>query len=331
MTDLPTGSEQPRRGPVLALLAALRPKQWIKNLFVFGPLLFSRRMREFTTDLRALTAFVLFCLASSAVYILNDVMDVEADRQHPRKRFRPIAAGEISRSSALTLALLLVVVVLICSLLLSPVFAALILTYMVLNTAYSLGLKQVVIIDVMIIGAGFVLRVLGGAAAIGVSPSHWLVLCTILLSVFLGFTKRRAELTLLQDKASDHREVLYRYSPAFLDQMVSVVTAATLMCYILYTVDARTLRVVTGESRGLLLTVPFVMYGIFRYLYVVYRLERGGSPTTALLHDKMLLACIALWALLCMAVIYSPEHFKGWFSREVDQVAKNNPEKSAHE
>jgi 4-hydroxybenzoate polyprenyltransferase len=174
----------------------------------------------------------------------------------------------------------------------------------------------VVIIDVMMIGAGFVIRVLAGAAIIPVSPSHWLVLCTILLSVFLGFTKRRAELTLLQDKAVEHRKVLTSYSAIFLDQMVSVVTAATLMCYILYTVDPRTVETVAGGSRGLVLTVPLVMYAIFRYLYLVYRLEEGGSPTKALVEDRMMIVSIVLWAVLCAVVIYFPQYFKGWFSPE---------------
>ena len=331
MTEDRSSGEPSRRGPLRALLATLRPKHWVKNLFVLGPLLFSRHLGDLATDLRSLGAFVIFCLASSAVYILNDVTDLEADRQHPRKRLRPIAAGEIGPRTALVLAVVLVVGTTAASFLYSSVFTLVVLAYLALNIAYSLGLKQVVIIDVMMIGGGFVLRVLGGAAAINVSPSHWLVLCTILLSMFLGFTKRRAEITLLQRKAADHRGVLFRYNPAFLDQMISVVTAATLMCYILYTVDGRTIERVTGGSRGLLLTVPFVMYGIFRYLYVVYRLEKGGSPTSALLRDKMLLGCIVLWALLCMAVIYSPEHFKRWFSRDVEPTAPTPAEKQANE
>ena len=302
------------RGPATAVLAALRPKQWVKNLFVLGPLLFSRQMTRVDTCLDALQAFAAFCLASSAVYVLNDVLDVDADRQHPVKRLRPIAAGEIARPAALLLAALLAAGAAATAISLGVVFLALLLAYVALNVSYSLGLKHVVIVDVMMIGAGFVLRVLGGAAAIPVSPSHWLVLCTILLSVFLAFTKRRAELASLEEKAADHRRVLTSYSPTFLDQMISVVTATTLMCYILYTVDARTVAQVAGGSRGLLLTVPFVMYGIFRYLYVVYHRERGDNPTLALLSDKTLIVDIALWALVCSAVVYRPEAFKGWFA-----------------
>ena len=305
---------RPRRGLVPAIWAALRPRQWAKNLFVFGPLLFSHKMSDVATNLRTLAAFVLFCMAASAAYILNDLMDLDADRQHPTKRLRPVASGEISRSAAIIIAVVLALAAVVGSRTLGTTFALIVLCYIVLNVSYSLGLKQVVIVDVMMIGAGFVLRVLGGAAAVGVSPSHWLVLCTILLSVFLGFTKRRGELVMLQEKANEHRKVLTSYSLTFLDQMIGVVTATTLMCYILYTVDGRTLEHVTDGSRGLLLTVPFVMYGIFRYLYLVYHKELGDSPTSAVLRDRMMLLGIMAWVLVCMAVIYYPEYFKGWFS-----------------
>ena len=316
MQKAPNERVCPRQGLFPALLATLRPMQWIKNFFIFGPLLFSRLLTNQATDLRVLAGFVLFCLASSGVYVLNDLMDLEADRLHPTKRFRPIAAGQISRGMALTLSVVLLLAAAAGAVALGTVFALLVLCYIGLNISYSLGLKQVVIIDVMMIGAGFVIRVLAGAAIIPVSPSHWLVLCTILLSVFLGFTKRRAELTLLQDKAVEHRKVLTSYSTIFLDQMVSVVTAATLMCYILYTVDPRTVETVAGGSRGLVLTVPLVMYAIFRYLYLVYRLEEGGSPTKALVEDRMMIVSIVLWAVLCAVVIYFPQYFKGWFSPE---------------
>ncbi len=329
MGDTVAGA-RPGRGPLAAFVAALRPKQWVKNGFVFGPLLFSRNLGHWTTDLEACLMFAAFCAASSAVYLMNDVLDYEADRLHPVKRRRPVAAGELGRPAALIASVLLGLAGIAGAIAtgLVPgapgtaagafsrglVPAALVAAYILLNVSYSLGLKQVVIVDVMMIGAGFVLRVLGGTAAIHVSPSHWLVLCTILLSVFLGFTKRRGELATLEEKAADHRKVLDSYSAAFLDQMISVVTAATLMCYILYTVDQRTVESVAGGSRGLLLTVPFVMYGIFRYLYIVYRREEGENPTTALLGDRMLLAGIVLWAVLAAAVVYYPQFFRGWFA-----------------
>lgn len=311
-----TSSEEtrPPSGMVGAFLRTVRPKHWVKNLFVFGPLLFSRGLWGMAGALEALAAFLLFCLAASTVYVLNDLLDLKSDRLHPTKRLRPIASGELSRTAAVSLAVVLALITVIGAIAMGPLFTVLVLLYIVLNILYSLWLKQVVIIDVMMIGAGFVIRVLGGAAAISVSPSHWLVLCTILISVFLGFTKRRAELTMLQGKAGGHRKVLTSYSAVFLDQMISIVTAATLMCYILYTVDSRTVRVVAGGTRGLLLTVPLVMYGIFRYLYLVYRCEEGDSPTQALLQDKMMLLSVGLWAALCVVIICFPQYFRGWFS-----------------
>jgi len=310
----PNERVRPRQGLAAALLSSVRPMQWIKNGFVFGPLLFSRHLTNAATDLRVAAGFGLFCLASGGIYVLNDLTDAEADRLHPTKRLRPIASGRIGRGTAATLSAALLAAAVAGAVPFGTVFTLLVLAYVALNVSYSLGLKQVVIIDVMMIGAGFVIRVLAGAAVIPVSPSHWLVLCTILLSVFLGFTKRRAELTLLTDKAVEHRKVLTSYSAVFLDQMVSVVTAATLMCYILYTVDERTVSTVAGGSRGLLLTVPLVMYAIFRYLYLVYHLEAGGNPTQTLVKDRMMMASIVAWGVLCVVVIYYPEYFKGWFS-----------------
>jgi 4-hydroxybenzoate polyprenyltransferase len=314
---------RPRRGLLTALVYMVRPKQWVKNFFVFGPLLFSHKMTDPVTDVMAFAAFAIFCGAASTVYVLNDLFDLESDREHPVKRLRPLPAGEITRGMALLVAAVLGAGSIAASLALgwasgagnALVFTTLVVSYIAINIAYSLALKHVVIIDVMIIGAGFVIRVLAGAAAVAVSPSHWLVLCTILIAVFLAFTKRRAEISLLSEKAGDHRRVLEHYSAAFLDQMISVVTAATLMCYILYTVDRRTIETVAGGSRGLLLTVPFVMYGIFRYLYLVYRQEQGGSPTHALLGDRMIMLDVVLWAALCAVVVYCPYLFKGWFSQ----------------
>lgn len=305
---------QPRQRRSLAVVALLRPKQWIKNLFILGPLLFSRSLGNVAMDMRVLAAFGAFCLMSGAVYVLNDLMDAEADRFHPEKRLRPIASGEISRGFAIVLAAGLALLSLGVSLTEGWMLSGLLLCYAVINVTYSLGLKRVVIADVMMIGAGFVIRVLAGAAAISVSPSHWLVLCTILIAVFLGFTKRRAEIVLLENGAPQHRQVLGHYSAAFLDQMISVVTSSTLMCYILYAVDKHTIDTVSCGSRGLLLTVPFVMYGIFRYLYLVYHRQEGGSPTTALLNDKLLIVDVVLWATVSLIVLYYPGFFRDWFS-----------------
>ena len=299
----------------MVLLSAMRPTQWVKNLFIFGPLIFSQNFGNAAAVFRSTAGFALFCMVSSAGYILNDIRDAEFDRKHPAKRTRPIASGKLSVRNALLFAACLAVASLALSAWLDLFFALFAVCYLVLAVCYSYVLKRVVIVDVLVIAAGFVLRILAGSVAVNVSPSHWLVLCTILLSLFLGFTKRRAELGMLREEATDHRSVLEQYSPAFLDQMISISTATTLVCYILYTVDTHTVTHVAGGGRGLLLTVPFVMYGIFRYLYLVYHREGGDNPTTALLNDRMLLLAIGSWIVVCMLVVYYPDYFKRWFSR----------------
>jgi 4-hydroxybenzoate polyprenyltransferase len=298
-------------GPV-ALIRLARPKQWVKNVFVFTALIFSRTTGpggdkiSAITDLGAITesliAFACFCLASSAIYFFNDYRDVEEDRRHPVKRNRPLAKGDLPRWAGIAGLFACAggaIGVALASL--GAVTAAVIATYLVLNLMYSAGLKHVVIIDVLIIAAGFVLRILAGAAAIQAMPSTWLILCAITISLFLGFTKRRAEVVLLGDKAHEHRRVLAHYSTAFLDQMISVATAATVVCYILYTVDERTVELV--GSRLLVFTVPFVLYGIFRYLYLVYHAEAGGDPTRTVFTDVPLLLTGAGWGALCVTVI----------------------------
>lgn len=297
---------------LVALVALARPKQWVKNIFVFTALIFARHTEAGGEQVSAITdasavadslvAFACFCLASSAVYFFNDFRDLEEDRCHPVKRNRPLAKGDlpawvgiagfvVCAGGALGAALAA----------LGVVAAAVVGTYVALNLLYSAGLKHVVIIDVLIIAAGFVLRILAGAAAIPAMPSTWLILCAITISLFLGFTKRRAEVMLLGDKAHEHRRVLAHYSTAFLDQMISIATAATVVCYILYTVDERTLDLV--GSRLLILTVPFVLYGIFRYLYLVYHAEAGGDPTRTVFTDVPMLLTGAGWAATCITVI----------------------------
>ncbi|MFO8072160.1 MAG: decaprenyl-phosphate phosphoribosyltransferase [Polyangia bacterium] len=287
---------------LVALIRLGRPKQWVKNIFVFAALIFAGRVADAGAVLHAALAFVSFCLAASSIYFLNDFRDVEEDRRHPTKRERPLASGllpvhvgplgaAVCAAGSLALAWFAV----------NETTALVVLAYMVLNIAYSLGLKNLVIIDVLLIAAGFVLRILAGAAAIAVMPSTWLVLCAVTISLFLGFTKRRAEVVLLGERAREHRRVLAHYSTAFLDQMISIVTAATVVSYALYTVDDRT--VVLVGSRLLLFSVPFVLYGIFRYLYLVYHGSSGGDPTRTVLTDIPMLVNGALWAALCTAVI----------------------------
>ncbi len=291
-----------RRTPLAAVAVSMRPKQWTKNLFVLSPLLFSRHLFEPDVLLRALSAFVIFSLTASAIYLLNDVADIKRDREHPVKRLRPIAAGEISVSTALSMFAVLFAGALAASWALNVEFLAIIGGYFALNIVYSLYLKEAVIIDVMAIAASFVLRIVGGAFAIGVPVSEWLLICTSLLALFLGFSKRRHEITMLEDNATVHRPVLLEYSPYFLDQMISLVTASTLIGYILYTVSPDTVD--KFGSKNLLLSVPFVLYGLFRYLYLVHQKKTGGDPTAELLTDRPLLANVFLWAASVMLIIY---------------------------
>jgi len=306
--------------PVHALVRLARPKQWVKNIFVFTALIFARytapgggkvsAILNFGAVVDTLVAFACFCAASSAVYFLNDYRDYEEDRLHPVKCRRPLASGALPRwigiAGFVSCALGAVGA---SALLLGPVTAGVIATYIVLNIAYSIGLKHVVIIDVIIIAAGFVLRILAGAAAISALPSTWLILCAIMISLFLGFTKRRAEVVLLGEHAKEHRKVLADYSTVFLDQMISIVTAATVVCYVLYTVDGRTVEIV--GSRLLLFTVPFVLYGVFRYLYLVYHVESGGDPTRTVFTDVPILITGACWGATCIAVILFGRHIMG--------------------
>ncbi len=288
-------------GGASAFLRALRPKQWIKNCVIFAALIFSRHLTDPHYYWRSLAAFVLFCLVSSAVYLLNDIIDLENDRVHPTKRLRPLAAGEITVTAAMGAGLLLAVAALGGSILLSKPFALLVLTYLASNILYSLWLKRVVIVDVMIISSGFVIRALAGALVIGVVISPYLILCTVLLSLFLGFTKRRQELAQLEGNAVAHREILREYSVAFLDQMIAIVTAATLVAYFLYTLAPET-RARVGPY--LPLTIPFVLYGIFRYLYLVHQKNLGDNPTGALYADRPLMINVILWVVASVVILY---------------------------
>ena len=291
-----------RRSPASALLVSIRPKQWTKNLFVLSPLLFSQHLFELDTFLHAAGAFLVFSMIASSVYLLNDLVDAKKDREHPVKRLRPIASGELPRPFAVLVLLLLLGGAISGSVAVRPIFAVIVAGYFALNVVYSMWLKETVIIDVMSIAASFVLRIVGGALAISVPVSEWLLICTSLLALFLGFSKRRHEITLLETNASVHRPVLLEYNTYFLDQMISLVTASTLICYILYTVADDT--VLKFGSKNLLWTVPFVLYGLFRYLYLVHQKKTGGDPTAELLTDRPLLACVFLWAVAVMLVIY---------------------------
>lgn len=289
---------------MVSVLHSLRPEQWTKNLLVFAALLFARRLFDPAAVLQALAAFAIFCGLSGAVYLLNDVSDRESDRQHPVKRHRPIAAGDVSAPTAVAWALVLIALGLSLSFWLQTGFGMAAAAYLVLQAAYTRVLKHVVILDVMAIAFGFVLRAVAGGLVIGVPISDWLVICTILLALFLGLSKRRHELTLLAAGAAGHRRILEEYDPYLLDQMIAVVAAATLVAYIIYCLSPETTA--RFGTHWLVLTVPFPIYGLFRYLYIVHRKDGGGNPSEMLLTDRPLLSCVGLWGLTVVAVIYRP-------------------------
>jgi 4-hydroxybenzoate polyprenyltransferase len=289
-------------GVLGALVASLRPRQWTKNLLVFAGLIFSRGLHEPVLLARSTLAFVLFCLLSGGVYLINDVLDAERDRAHPQKRHRPVASGRVRPSVALAAGLLLLVGATLAAFALSLRLGVVALAYAALLTAYSIGLKHVVIVDTLIIAGGFVLRALAGVVVLDIEFSYWLLFCTILLALFLTFGKRRHELLALEGGATDHRPILSEYSPQLLDQMIAVVTASTLMAYALYTMAPDT-HARLGTTR-LPLTIPFVLYGIFRYLYLLYRRDLGGNPSEHLLTDRALLVAVALWGVTVVLVLY---------------------------
>jgi len=280
----------------------MRPRQWVKNLFVFAGLIFAQKLLTPLTAV-AVAAFVIFCALSGAVYLLNDVADRDQDRRHPRKRERPIAAGRLSVPRALVAALALIVLALGASLLISLRLALVAAAYTVLLTLYSAWLKHLVIIDVLVVAVGFVLRAVAGAVAIDVEISGWLLICTILIALFLALGKRRHEYLTLGDAAAAHRPILAEYSAALLDQMIAVVTASTVTAYALYTMSPET--VAKFHTHWLPVTLPFVIYGIFRYLYLLYRRQLGGNPSELFLNDRPLLANTFLWFLVVLVIIYS--------------------------
>jgi 4-hydroxybenzoate polyprenyltransferase len=297
---------QPVPSPPLAvsLVLSLRPSQWTKNLIIFAALMFGQRLLDPTAVLQSLAAFAIFCALSGVVYLINDVADREADRRHPVKMFRPIASGAVPVRVALIAATALGLTALAAAFWLRPLFGVLAGSYLLLLGLYSGPLKHAVIIDVLTIAIGFVLRAAAGAVAIGVHASHWLYVLTMLLALFLALSKRRHELVLLADRATGHRRILEEYSPYLLDQMIAVVTASTIVAYAFYTVSPETVEKFGTDLLGL--TLPFPLYGIFRYLYLVHQKEGGGSPTDMLLTDRPLLACVGLWAATVALIIYSP-------------------------
>ena len=285
----------------IALLQALRAHQWIKNLFVFAPLLFSQNLTNTPLLLAAARAFVAFCLISSAQYVFNDIRDVEEDRAHPVKRRRPLASGRLKLGAAVALLLGMALGGFAVAATVNRTFLLVAAGYFVLQVLYTVWLKHVVILDVFIIAAGFVIRVVAGGVAIGVEISSWLLICTMLLSLFLALGKRRHELTLLQEDATSHRPILHEYNPYLLDQMISVVTASTFVAYCLYTISAETVE--KFGTKDLIFTIPFVLYGIFRYLYLIHQKKEGGTPEALVIRDKPLLLDIFLWVVTAAAIL----------------------------
>ena len=285
------------------LLVSLRPEQWTKNLLVFAGVLFGGRLTDRDAVASAVVTFLVFCALSGAVYLFNDIADRAADQNHPLKRDRPLAAGRLAVGTVLMAGLVLAAVGLWVAFAIGTQLGFVAAGYLVLLTAYSFALKHIVIVDVLLIAAGFVLRAVAGALAVNVPIGHWLLICTTLLALFLALSKRRHERTLLAESAAEHRPILGEYSPYLLDQMIGVVTSSTLIAYTVYATSADTsARLGTGK---LGLTIPFVLYGIFRYLYLVHQKRGGGNPSTLLLSDRPLLLCVGMWVGTVVLLMYS--------------------------
>jgi 4-hydroxybenzoate polyprenyltransferase len=283
------------------LVKSMRPRQWPKNIFIFAALGFDRQILHLDALLRTTGGFALLCLASGVVYLINDVADRNQDRLHPEKRTRPIAAGQISVTLALVVSAVLGPLSVALAFLLAPVLSWLVLGYLLLNLAYSFALKHVPIVDALTVAAGFVLRVAAGVTLIRVERfSPWLYVCTILLALYISFGKRRAELALLVDNASNHRRVLDGYTLPLLDSYIQIVSAATIVAYSLYTFSAPNLP----ANHSMMLTVPFVVYSIFRYLYLIQVEKAGGAPEEIVMMDRPLQAGVVLWALSAMGILY---------------------------
>ena len=282
------------------IVRALRPVQWSKNLLVFAALLFSLNVFDFTKFAQAVGAFVVFCAISSAIYLLNDVRDRELDAHHPVKRMRPIASGQVDPTTALVLAVVLAAGGIVGGYLIDPELTLVVAAYLALMISYSYGLKRVVLLDVIIISIGFVLRAAAGAVAIDVPISPWLYICSMLLALMLGFGKRRHELLMLRDAASQHRANLDAYSVPLLDQIIAVTSSAAVVAYSVYTFTSPALP----ENHAMMLTIPIVLYAVFRYLFLIYKEHLGGSPELLLMHDRPTQVSILLWAIASGAILY---------------------------
>lgn len=281
----------------------MRPNHWIKNLFIFAPLIFSQNIFNFPLLFKNILAFIIFCLLSGSLYIFNDIKDMEEDKLHPVKSKRPIASGKLKRHAAINSFIIISIVGFALASLLKKYFIIILFIYFILQLFYSFYLKHVVILDIFVIATGFLIRVVAGALAIQVYISSWLLICTGLLALFLAINKRRYELLFLKDDAQTHRPVLKEYNPYLLDQMTAAVTASTIIAYCLYTISEET--VTKFGTKNLMFTIPFVLYGIFRYLYLIHHKGEGGSPERLIIRDKPLLLDILLWILVAIIVLYT--------------------------
>ena len=288
---------------MIEYIRLLRPRQWFKNVFVFAGLIFSRHFFYPESIERSVFAFLVFSVLSSSGYIINDILDFREDRAHPLKSKRPIAAGKIGRGQAAFLAVLLFAISLVVAFLLSVNFFYVCVVYTMLITCYSFGIKNIVILDVLFVAIGYVLRAIAGAVVITVEISSWLLLCTLLIALFLAISKRRTEIVLLGDEATKHRKILSQYSLGLLNQMIAVVTAACIVAYCLYTLAPETVS--KFGTRNLIFTVPFVIYGIFRYLYITYQKVETDIPERALLNDIPLQLCLLAWIISCVLILAS--------------------------
>jgi len=302
MSDVTTTRVNSNPGAVLRhLLKAMRPRQWTKNVFVFAALVFDGQLFGLDSFLRTLAAFACFCLISSAGYLINDLADIEKDRQHPTKRLRPLAAGTLQPWVAVAAAAIFVLVCLPVAYVLDGRFSLILFGYLALTLAYTFYLKHIVIVDLIVVAAGFVLRVAGGVAVIRVARfSPWMYVCMALLALFMIMGKRRHELSLLAESASSHRAILEDYTVRFLDEMIAMVTASLVMAYSLYTFSAPNMP----ANHAMMLTIPFVLYGLFRYLYLIHVQGKGGAPEELLLRDWPLLMDVILWAGVVVAALY---------------------------
>jgi 4-hydroxybenzoate polyprenyltransferase len=285
-----------------ALIVAMRPKQWTKNLIIFAGLIFSQNFFHPDFLRTSILAFIAFCMNASSVYIINDIRDIEQDKLHPVKKNRPLAAGALKPGQGVIFAVVLAVASLCLAYGLDLNYGALLSAYWVMMIVYSFKLKHMVIVDILVISAGFIIRAVSGAVVLDVDISRWLLACAIFLSLFLILAKRRDEIAELGASAGNHRAILEEYGERFLDQMIAVVTACTIISYVLYTLDPGTAE--KFNTQGLVWSVPFVIYGIFRYLYLVYQKNLGGRPEMVLLTDRPLLISVFLWIVASMAIVY---------------------------